>query len=282
VLKKNESKKRHGIITVSIFLLLSFLFLTVNIKFGYAPTFVESIVITIISPFQELVSKSLNNVSRVWKNYIFLIESHEENTILKKDNERLNFFNNILKERLNKFQRLERFSDFITQDRESKLLPADIVGFDSTGWSKVFIINRGFKNGIRKDMAVVTYNGLVGRIVQSTSKYSKVLLITDPRSAVDAIIQRTRDRGIVVGAHNGICEMKYLSINSDVKEGDMVISSGLGGVFQKGLSIGKISKVYEKKIGLFRQVEIIPTAELTTIEELLVVVSPFEIPEVKE
>ena len=98
---------------------------------------------------------------------------------------------------------------------------------------------------------------------------------------MDSMIQRTRDRGIVVGNNNGICEMKYLSIDSDVREGDAVISSGLGGIFQKGFLIGTVSKVYEKKTGLFRRVDVTPSSDISRLEELLVVISPFDKPETK-
>lgn len=278
---RNGSKKRNGITAVAILIVISFFFLTANIKFERPSTFIESIIVTIISPLQELTARTFNKINQVWKSYIFLINVQKENYTLKRDIGRLNFENNALIERLNKFQRLEKLSEFVNKTTDLNLLPADAVGFDSTGWSKVFIINKGLNDGVKKDMAVITYNGLVGKIVQSTSGYSKVILITDQRSAVDAMIQRTRDRGIVAGINNKVCEMKYLSINSDVKEGDMVISSGLGGIFQKGLPIGTISKVYEKNTGLFRNVEIIPSADLARMEELLVIISPFEIPEVK-
>ncbi len=281
MLKKNDPKKRHGIIVVAVLIAVSFIFLTVNIKFGEAPTSVESIVVSIISPFQELVSKTLNSINRIWNSYVHLVNTQEENYKLKREMEQLKFKNNMLSENLGRFQRLERLSDIIKNSEDINLLPADVVGFDSTGWSKMLIINKGLNNAVKKDMAVITYNGLVGRVVHSTSKYSKVLLITDPRSAVGALIQRTRDMGIAVGANNSICEMKYLTVNSDVKTGDVVVSSGMGGIFQKGLVIGTISRVYEKKTGLFRNAEIIPAADLDRTEELLVVTSPFEKPEAK-
>jgi|SRR3989338_913587 len=277
---KKDSKKRHGIIIVSTLLVISFLFLTATIKLWQPPSLVESIVITVVSPFQELVSKTINGTARIWNNYFFLINTQEENYQLREEIEKLKFQNNSLIEKLNGFKRLDKLYDFINTS-DMNLLPADVVGFDSTGWVKIIVINKGLNSFVKKDMSVVTYSGLVGRIVQSTSKYSKVLLITDPRSAVDSMIQRTRDRGIVVGNNNGICEMKYLSIDSDVREGDAVISSGLGGIFQKGFLIGTVSKVYEKKTGLFRRVDVTPSSDISRLEELLVVISPFDKPETK-
>ena len=277
---KRDSKKRHGIIVVATLLLISFLFLTANIKFWKTPVFVESIIIAVVSPFQELVSKTINGTVRIWNNYIFLIDTQEENNQLKKEIGKLKFQNSALLEKFDNFKRLDKLIDFVNTS-ELNLIYADVVGFDSTGWAKMIMINKGLNNSVMKDMSVVTYNGLIGRIVQSTSKYSKVLLITDPRSAVDAVIQRSRDRGVVVGNNKGICEMKYLSIDSDVREGDIVISSGLGGIYQKGFLIGTVSKVYEKKTGLFRQVAITPSADISRTEELLVVVSPFDKPEIK-
>ena len=113
VLKKNGSKKRHGIIVVVTLLVISFLFLTANIKFWQTPSFVESIVIAVISPFQELVSKTINGTARVWNNYISLIDTQEENYQLRREIEKLKFQNNTLVEKLNSFERLDKLSDFV-------------------------------------------------------------------------------------------------------------------------------------------------------------------------
>src|SRR3990167_99724 len=160
---KKDSKNRHGIIAVIILLIISFLLLTINIKSGEAPTFVEPIVNTLISPFQELASATISGINRILRNYIFLTNIQEQNSRLRKDIDSLKFQNNILVERLNKFQRMEKLSDFLNTAADFNFLPADVVAFDSTGGTKIVTINKGLKDGIRKNMTVVTYNGLVGR-----------------------------------------------------------------------------------------------------------------------
>ena len=126
---KKDSKKRHGIIVVTALIAISFLFLTANIKFWQTPTFVESIVIAVISPFQELVSKTINGTANVWNNYISLIDTQEENYQLREEIEKLKFQHNTLIEKLNSFKRLDKLSDFVNTS-DLNLIHADVVGFD--------------------------------------------------------------------------------------------------------------------------------------------------------
>tara|TARA_B100000315_G_scaffold115921_1_gene106325 strand:- start:10665 stop:11156 length:492 start_codon:yes stop_codon:yes gene_type:complete len=153
-------------------------------------------------------------------------------------------------------------------DREMVL--ASVVGSDAMSWSKMVTINKGSNDGLKKNMAVITYEGLVGHIVQTVPFYSKVLLITDVRSAVDALDQDKRTRGIVVGKGSDICEMKYIPQDADIRVGQPVISSGLGEVFPKGLLIGKVSKIEETNEGLFKNVVITPSVKISFLEEVFV------------
>ena len=106
--------------------------------------------------------------------------------------------------------------------------------------------------------------------VEANPKSSKILLISDNRSAVDAIFQRSRSPGVVVGAGKQMCKMRFVSMEADVKEGDKVISSGMGGVFPKGLTVGTVSKIIKKKQSLFQEIEVVPSVDLFRLEEMLV------------
>jgi len=133
-------------------------------------------------------------------------------------------------------------------------------------------VNKGANSGIKKGMAVVSTDGLIGRTVEVNSNTSKVLLLTDFRSAVDALIQRTRDRGVIKGKNTNTFEMKYIPLNADIKVNDRVISSGLGGVFPKGFLIGTVSRIKKKKQSLFQEAEVVPDRDLSEIEEVFIII----------
>jgi len=131
-------------------------------------------------------------------------------------------------------------------------------------------ISKGEADGVRKGMAVVSPQGVVGRILTTSAHSARVLLITDHNSGVDALVQRTRARGIVEGSLDGRCSMKYLKREEDVTVGDRIITSGLDGVFPKGLLIGEVTHVTRGTRGLLQVAEIRPAARLETLEEVLV------------
>ncbi|MFQ5482177.1 MAG: rod shape-determining protein MreC, partial [Nitrospinaceae bacterium] len=180
--------------------------------------------------------------------------------------------NQVLQEEVRRLQRVGRLLDY--QEREGiKTLVATIVGRDATQWVKAVYIDKGSRDGVRENLAVVTNAGVVGHVVQAGLTSSKVLLMVDRRSAIDSIFQQSRVPGIVVGAGEGICEMKYVPITANVQKGDWVLSSGLGSLFPKGLVVGHVSKVSKSKQGLFQEIEILPNADLARLEEVLVLLS---------
>lgn len=153
-----------------------------------------------------------------------------------------------------------------TSDRE--IMPAQIIGWDSSPWSKTILINKGAKEGLSPNAAVVSSSGLVGRIIELGPRVARVILITDPNSRVGAIIQRTREQGAVEG-RGELCRMKYLSPEAEVEQGDVVISSGKGGIYPKGMVIGKIVKVAESADGLFQTAIVQPAVNFSKLEEVL-------------
>ncbi|MDP7554975.1 MAG: rod shape-determining protein MreC [Nitrospinota bacterium] len=233
------------------------------------PTFLEKAVVSIVSPFQSLFFHSIRKIQNIWHNYISLTQVRKNNLYLKEEIEILKHKALKYTEQNKTFERLSKMLKYkLESDRE--MILASVVGSDAISWSNMITINKGFKDGLKKSMAVVTYEGLVGHIVQTVPFYSKVLLITDVRSAVDALDQDKRTRGVVVGKGSDICEMKYISHDADIRVGSPVISSGLGGVFPKGLLIGRVSKVEETKKGLFRNVVVTPSAKISFLEEVFV------------
>ena len=117
----------------------------------------------------------------------------------------------------------------------------------------------------------MTDAGVIGHIIQASAKASKVLLITDSRSAVDSLFQETRNTGVTVGTGQGVCKMKFVPTWADVNIGDKVISSGLGGIFPKGLMVGVVVDVVKKKEDLFQDITVAPSADLSQMEEVVVI-----------
>lgn len=148
---------------------------------------------------------------------------------------------------------------------------AAVIGNSASTWFHSFILDKGSADGLLKGMAVVSPTGAVGQVVAVTSRSAKVLLMTDPHSGVDVIVQRSRARGIVSGSLDSAPILKYAKRSEDIQEGDRLITSGLDGIFPKGLLVGTITKVRKKTFGLFQYVEVALAVDPSRIEEVLVV-----------
>jgi rod shape-determining protein MreC len=153
-----------------------------------------------------------------------------------------------------------------------KVIAARVIGRDPSNWSTTIIINKGSSSGIKNGMASITFYGLVGRVVETSSATSKIMLINDPNLSVSAIAQRSRQEGLVCGSLGGTLLMKYLPKDSDIKVSDMVITSGLTQVYPKGLPVGTVVSVGEEFSSLASYAIIKPAVDLSALEEVLVVV----------
>jgi len=167
-------------------------------------------------------------------------------------------------------RRLGELLDF-RPNLPSGSVTAAIIGNSASTWFHSLILDKGSADGIRKGMAVVTPVGVVGQVVAVTSKSTKVLLVTDPHSGVDVLVQRSRARGIVSGSIDGDPIVKYVKRTDDIREGDRLVTSGLDGVFPKGMLVGTVVRVQKKKFGLFQDVTVSLAVDPARIEEVLVV-----------
>lgn len=165
--------------------------------------------------------------------------------------------------------RLRGLLDF-KETLHGDLITARVIGRDATGLSRTLVIGRGEADGITKGAAVIAPAGIVGQVFQASRHAARVLLITDHNSGVDGLVQRTRARGIVQGTVDAGCGLKYVKRTEDVQVGDVVITSGLDGIFPKGLPIGQVSSVDKRGQGLFQYAEIAPQVDVDQLEEVLV------------
>jgi len=250
-------------------LLCALLLTTLRTRLTPRDSFFETFVISAVMPFQEVLNGLAQSINGLWSGYLNLVHVRKENVRLQQQLDELQGELHRYREAYLKQQRLHDLLTFRTPASQNSIV-AEIVGVDPSQWAEAVVINKGEQHQIRKDAVVITHRGLAGRTIDVSSHYAKVLLLTDRRSAVDALVQRTRTRGIVVGKSRRLCEMRYVDFQADIRIGDTVISSGLGEVYPKGLLIGTVIAVRQRSYELFQDVEIKPAVDLTKLEEVLV------------
>ena len=149
---------------------------------------------------------------------------------------------------------------------------AQIVAWDSTSDFKVIRINKGLKSGIGLQSTVITADGLVGHVFRLTNHFADILTIVDSNNRIDGIVQRARVYGIIQGDSKQKCIMKYVNRTEPVLLNDLVITSGIGNIYPKGIVIGNITKIERESYGTTQKIEITPTVDFSRLEEVVVLV----------
>jgi len=224
----------------------------------------------VIGPVQAVISKTFGYAGTIKEKYIDLLHVREENEQLKKELLQYRIENIKYREALATNIRLKKLLE-LKESLPPPTLTAAIIGKDPSLWFRTLTIDRGSSDGVQKGMPVVTVEGVVGQILTSSPNYSKVLLATDPNSAVDVITQKTRVQGIVKGMGRSGFSLNYVLQSAVVEKGDFVLTSGLGGVFPKGLMVGTVSNVTKSRRGMFQKIEIAPAVDFSQLEHLIII-----------
>jgi len=210
-----------------------------------------------------------------WVSYpVALVEAARENEQLKKKISRLEARLRDQEELAQENKRLKRLLRWQQQEgRQYASVVASVIARDPGNWFGTLVINKGREDGIKPNMTVVTPTGLVGRIANVSGNTAEVLLITDPRSGVGALLQKTRAPGIVEGIASGSAylRMNHIPGNLMVTEGETVVTSGQGSIFPKGIAIGAVVDVDKETSGLFKVATIKPYVDFNRMEEVLVI-----------
>jgi rod shape-determining protein MreC len=266
------SERWKPIALLLCFTLLALFLTTLKTRLASRSLFFEGVVMSVVMPLQEAIDSGVQWGSDLWHGYVNLTQVRQDNLRLQRQIEDLQGQLHVYQEAYLQYQRLQELLGFAALAPPHSTV-AHVVGIDPSQWAEAVTINKGSVHNVRKDTAVITHRGLVGRTIEIAPHYATVLLITDRRSAVDAFIQRTRARGIVVGKSRRLCELQYVDFHEDLQVGDTIISSGLGEVYPKGLLIGTVTSVRQKpSAGLFHEVEVKPVVDLAKLEEVLVLV----------
>jgi rod shape-determining protein MreC len=270
-------RKLLDYVGVALLLLVPVAVLHANLKDDKQLNVVDQAVLRVSAPLQSGVSWLIEGVGGVWNRYIWLVDVQEENDELRRANARLNYQLATAKRRARHVDALE---ELVQLRRET---PAETVGARvvASSVNPYFRVTRiGIDRGgaeVTEGMAVLNGDGLVGRIHRTYGEYSDVLLTIDPQSSIDVFVPRTGGRGVLTGTGDEASyasKIEYLERGEEVRVGDEVVTSGLGGTLPAHVLIGRVARVTSREYGLYQEVVVEPAVDFSSIGHVLVVLAP--------
>ena len=229
-----------------------------------------------ITPIEKAIVNTQNLFYNSWHNYVYLRGVRRENRELRAQLDQMKLEQVRLREDAEMARRIQSLLAFKEQHIDSTVA-AQVIGTSGSDQSRVLYIDKGSSDGLRTDMAVITPNGIVGKIVQVFPDSAQVLPINDQLSGVGVMLQNTRLQGILRGATNGATTIQYVMADERVVPGEDIVTSGGDRVFPKGLPVGKVVEVTPGK-DLFLNIRVQPSSQLDHLEEVLVVTKITEQP----
>ncbi len=268
--KKTKAKQGRSVFTSIRILLLVTILVIVGLlllasmlggRFGAA----HQLTLDFIGPIQSGVTRVVAGVTALKDDYIALWN-------VRADNKRLQALVDKYLKELGEYREgystnlyLEELLEF--KDKLSfQPLAARVVGKEPAYWYQTIVVDRGRKDDVLEGMIVLAPSGVVGQVIHTSEHYSKVLLANAPSSAIDAMIQKNRTRGILKGAGEQGYVLHYVLKNADVEEGDYIVTAGIGGIFPAGIPLGRVSKIHKKKRGMFQEIEVQPHVDFQKLE----------------
>ena len=229
----------------------------------------EGVIISLTAPVMNGLNFVGDSLQRLWSGYFYLVGARKENAELKRQLNEYAQKEVRYQEALLLARRLETLLD-LKKQLALPITGARVVAYDPSQWSRCVIIDAGKSDGVTVGLPVLSGDGIVGRIVETYPHYAKVMLIVDRNCGADAMVQRTRVRGILQGKGGNRCSLEYVPKNADVEVGDLVLASGLGGIYPAGQVFGRVTHVDRKTRGPFQEIMVTP-GNLSALEEVLIV-----------
>ena len=263
-------RKRSVVLVVAVFIVF---LLTASASVGkFNFPIAERVVAIVLTPFESALAKVSLQIRSSVRFVGDIASVYSDNKTLKAENERLLQQTAQLQEVLAENARLKAVLDYKKTIPQFQVVVASVIARDMAAWSSTVMIDRGSSDGIAKGMPVVTSRGLIGNVIQVFPYSAKVLLVTDANSSVGALVQRPESRvaGIVKGADAPALapRMVNLARDADVIKGDKIITSGLGGIYPKGLPIGEVTDVVNEEGGLLKYAVVKPAVDFDRLEEV--------------
>lgn len=261
------SRYRPKILAV-LLVLAALLLYTAGLRTTDSSTLFERLALSLSAPLQKLITSSCQYTAELWTHYVWLVETERRNEQLSGENRQLRGQLAADEEIRLENERLRKLLDF-KQELKLRTLPARVIAEDATNWFQTVVIDKGAKQGVSEGMPVVVAEGVVGRVIRVAPWQSRVLLITDASSAVAALVQSSRTRGVCRGRGENL-SFEFVLRQDRIAVGDRVVTAGTGGVFPKGIPVGIASEVHYDEFGLFQRVELLPMVDFARLEDVLI------------
>ncbi len=265
-------RKYQSIAVAAVLLIVSLTILSYSAVRLSETGLLRKLVLETAAPVEDAITVTLKGLHNTWNRYLFLVGLEDENRRLRREKA-------LLSEQLNQYRegylegmRLQKLLD-IKGGLQYRPVAARVIDSDRTSLFKTLLINKGTAEGLRVGLPVLADQGVVGRIIETSWHASRVLLMIDENSNIDALIQRSRAQGILQGAGSAGCNLKYISRVEEVQTGDVVLSSGLAGVFPKGLLLGVVTGASRKEGGLFQKIDVAPAVDFGKLEEVVALIT---------
>lgn len=260
--------KRRSHLVFFIVLAGHVLLISSRLATGDGRSVLEVGLLTLFSPFQRAGAATIEGIRSVWNGYVDLRGVRAENQELREKVARLEQAKWMDRDRVASYDRMAQIVGLTNQFQVEPVV-AEVIGLDATAWFQSLTVNRGEKDGVELNGPVIGPGGLVGRVIAVGEHVARVQLISDRASAVGVLLVRSRARGIVSGVGEGVLELKYVSNLEDVEAGDLIITSGVDGIYPKGLAVGRVESVRDGP-KLFKEIALVPAAGIERLEEVFI------------
>ena len=272
-----DRRQRTGYLVLAV-VLAHVILISAQVNAEPGASVLETVTFGAFAEVQRLLTSGLDNVVGLWSGYVGLRDVREENVELNREIADLRLELQTQRALAQQTRSLERLLE-LRQTVALPTLSARVIATDATPYFRTLTIDRGRQDGVRPDLAVIAPDGVVGRVVGSPGpRAAQVQLLIDRNAAAGALIERTRDSGVIVGTDDStLLQLEYVSNLVDVRVGDEIVTSGIDGIYPKGFRIGVVNHVADG-IGLYQQIRVSPVIEFSQIEDVLVVLDAQVIP----
>lgn len=224
------------------------------------------------APVLSLSSRAARGIGDLWYGYVWLVGARAENETLRHAVKRLTLLNNAYEQSRLENVRLRRLLA-LSEPMQVHSLGARVTARAPSFLSNLVTIDRGSRQGVRVDAPVLSGEGIVGRVLLVSADQAQVQLISNPDAAIGVMLEQSRTPGVLSGTGDMLLELNYIGNTDPVAVGEVVLSSGLDGIFPKGMSIGRVVEVARGK-GVFQEIRVKPLVDLIHLEEVAVLLDP--------
>ena len=263
---------RHkSLVLLAGVIMLQVVLLAVQIKRDSQGRLLRVWTVGAVSPFQRVGAKGIGNIRGTWSHYFALQNTSRDNEQLRRENDELKLRVNQLQSKASEADRLAALLNFRQAQHNVPMLAARVIGTSADTASQTIYLDRGERDGIRRNMGVITPDGVVGKVVESYRDTAQVLLLTDRESGVGAMLSDSRIQSPVGGTGEPLLSMKYIPTDDTVNVGEHVVTSGMDRIFPRDLPVGVVTEI--KTARPFQQVRVRPAANLQRLEEVIVLLT---------